>query len=180
LLIGEQYKRQNAVLFLVRRMVEAENLLLADPIKPGSLTNQKDSPLGDIVRLDKDPKQAVATAYKAFEGGKDNPAKQGQLLFAIQQRELYYLSILTPARNLTDADKMRWDQLYTTPKTQSAALLQKSRHLLDTWANSHHELRLALLKAKHVSAQDILDQAEKVQKLIADLKAAKTATASTQ
>ena len=64
------------------------------------------------------------------------------------------------------------------PKKRSEAVLRKSQELLEAWADSHHELRLALLQAKRVSAQDLVAQAQKVQQLIADLKAAQAAAAA--
>jgi hypothetical protein len=178
LIAGERRKLADAAAYLLRRILQAETILLRNPPRYGGLSDGKSGPLDELMLLDKDPRQLLTSAFLAYKSDPKNLAKQGQLFDALKNRESHYSQLLASLQSASTSAQASWDTLYTIPKKRSAAVLQKSQELLETWADSHHELRLALLQAKQVSAQDLVAQAKKVQQLIADLKAAKAAAAS--
>jgi hypothetical protein len=178
LLAGERRKLADATTYLLRRILQAETILLRNPPRYGGLSNGKSGPLDELMLLDKDPSQLLTSAFLAYKSAPQNLAKQGQLFDALKDRENRYSQLLTSLQTASTSAQANWDTLYTVPKKRSAAVLQKSQELLGAWADSHHELRLALLQAKRVSAQELVAQGQKVQQLIADLKAAQAAATS--
>nr|GFC20277.1 hypothetical protein [Tanacetum cinerariifolium] len=171
LIAGERRKLTDATAYLLRRILQAETILLRNPPRYGGLSDSKSGPLDELMLLDKDPRQLLTSAFLAYKSDPKNLAKQGQLFDALKDRESRYSQLLASLQSASTSAQASWDTLYTVPKKRSAAVLQKSQELLETWADSHHELRLALLQAKNVSAQDLVAQGQKVQQLIADLKA---------
>jgi hypothetical protein len=178
LLAGERRKLADATTYLLRRILQAETILLRNPPRYGGLSNGKSGPLDELMLLDKDPSQLLTSAFLAYKSAPQNLTKQGQLFDALKDRENRYSQLLTSLQTASTSAQANWDTLYTVPKKRSAAVLQKSQELLGAWADSHHELRLALLQAKRVSAQELVAQGQKVQQLIADLKAAQAAATS--
>jgi hypothetical protein len=178
LLAGERRKLADATTYLLRRILQAETILLRNPPRYGGLSNGKSGPLDELILLDKDPSQLLTSAFLAYKSAPQNLAKQGQLFDALKDRENRYSQLLTSLQTASTSAQANWDTLYTVPKKRSAAVLQKSQELLEAWADSHHELRLALLQAKRMSAQELVAQGQKVQQLIADLKAAQAAATS--
>jgi hypothetical protein len=178
LIAGERRKLTDATAYLLRRILQAETILLRNPPRYGGLSDGKSGPLDELMLLDKDPRQLLTSAFLAYKSDPKNLAKQGQLFDVLKDRENRYSQLLASLQSASISAQASWDTLYTVPKKRSAAVLQKSQELLEAWADSHHELRLALLQAKNVSAQDLVAQGQKVQQLIADLKAAQAAAAA--
>ncbi|NML66816.1 hypothetical protein HHL22_16545 [Hymenobacter sp. RP-2-7] len=164
-------QRQDSLVSLLAALTQADNLVRAG--KYASLENpiDHDGPLDHIRQWDYDPQRTVATAYAAWQRRR-SPAQQrlakAALLDALRRRELYY----RPLTELPQA-QLAAAQARCGGPARDAALLSKSTQLLDTWASSHHELRLLLAKASQVSRQDLVSYAQTVQTLAEELRAAK-------
>ena len=131
--------------------------------------------------LKADPTGTIHQAFAKLESSppKYRPQAHAALLAALRDREHFYLQLSdnqTP-QALDDAEQARWNVCFTVPQQKSQALFTKSQQLITTWASSHQALRRALLQSGKVTRQDLVAQAQDVQKLITDLQTAKEAAA---
>jgi hypothetical protein len=182
--------RQDYAIQCLEEMVEAERWVMQHPKQDGNL-GDKDGILDRIDKLNADPTRTIHQTFDKFKYGtpksnthknglpKHSPAAHAALLAALREREHYYNKLiddqLPPA--LQEAEKTRWNTLVIIPQEKSQALFAKSQRLIGTWATSHHDLREALLKSGRVTRQDLVAQAQDIQKLISELQDAKEASA---
>ncbi|MGI4833776.1 MAG: hypothetical protein ACRYFK_09980 [Janthinobacterium lividum] len=164
-------QRQDSIVGLLAALTQADNLVRAGKYAALENPTDHDGPLDHIRQWDYDPQRTVATAYAAWRR-RNAPTQQrlakAALLDALRRRELYY----RPLAELPQAQLAAAQARYGGP-TRDATLLSQSTQLLDTWASSHHELRLLLAKSGQVSRQDLVRYAQAVQTLAEELKAAK-------
>lgn len=194
-------RRRNYAYARLYELVDAENILLGigSPPSPDLLYHRfkdRDTCSGPIctlinrLKVDTDGTlyskwNAFSSASKAFTDNRTaaNSAKLAAsstaLTNVVRKREKEYRDLADNqiAQVVFDTEEKRWNNIYTIPQQKSREQFEKSQQVIKTWATSHHELRLLLLKAGKVTRQDLVDQGQSVQKLIAELKDAREAAA---
>ncbi len=182
---GSVQRRQEYVIARLEALAEAETALLTQPNPDGSL-GDSGGILAALDALRADPTGTIRQAFNKFKYGtpRHSTTAHAALLAALKKRESYYLNYLDESslsnqvpQRLHEAEQTRWQALVLVPQQQSQALFAKSQQLVGTWASGHHDLRQALLKADAVTRQDLLAQAQNVQKLITQLQDAREASA---
>ena len=92
------------------------------------------------------------------------------LLAVIQQRKTFYQDLTALPQAQYDAAQAKL-ACYRRNQEQGTEAMQQSAQLLDVWARSHHELRQLLIKDNRITRQDLVDNAQEMQHLIAGIKA---------